>query len=199
MFKLEASITLMNMLIGTRPQPGMVVLEGSTPLIHDFRYGGVGVRITNRLKSHLSDIATYSHVQPHTTTYSHIQPIGTSLPERNKKDQKETKCPAPKTQGSTLLRPLHFVPAICGIYSHLQPDLRAGGERLCFNQCFVGVSVAQLPGVLCEVVSMVGQSEREELLVEFVKRELMDLRRQALALVCCWWLFLDRESSSINH
>lgn len=32
-----------------------------------------------------------------------------------------------------------------------------------------------LIGVLCEVVSMVGQSEREELLVEFVKRELMDI------------------------
>lgn len=34
-------------------------------------------------------------------------------------------------------------------------------------------------GVLCEVVSMVGQSEREELLVEFVKRELMVPR------LCC--------------
>ncbi|CAJ1393811.1 unnamed protein product [Effrenium voratum] len=32
-----------------------------------------------------------------------------------------------------------------------------------------------LIGVLCEVVSMVGQSEREELLVEFVKRELLDI------------------------
>lgn len=32
-----------------------------------------------------------------------------------------------------------------------------------------------LIGVLCEVVSMVGQSEREELLVDFVKRELMDI------------------------
>jgi len=32
-----------------------------------------------------------------------------------------------------------------------------------------------LIGVLCEVVSMVGQSEREELLVEFVKRELMEI------------------------
>eukprot|EP00913_Durusdinium_trenchii_P025187 g23646.t1 len=32
-----------------------------------------------------------------------------------------------------------------------------------------------LIGVLCEVVSMVGQSEREELLVELVKRELLDI------------------------
>mmetsp|Transcript_41399 Transcript_41399/g.96689 ORF Transcript_41399/g.96689 Transcript_41399/m.96689 type:complete len:727 (-) Transcript_41399:118-2298(-) len=56
-----------------------------------------------------------------------------------------------------------------------------GESSVAFGLFIVFVLIASITlmnmliGVLCEVVSMVGQSEREELLVDLVKRELLDI------------------------